>query len=171
MVSSSPYYRSLRQLNNNHPDTTAAQPAFLQRLRGRIAGDAPGGDPARHAVPIARNKRLAQDDEEDAPTYVLEGTDQSLTKAEYEALVSGKASTTEEGEGEKTEGDEKKETEKTEKEKDKPIVKKRKVAKVIGAEADEGDTSKELGKSDAKVVKKPKKKVTKVKLTFGDDEG
>src|SRR5207249_207756 len=58
-----------------------AQPAFLRRLRGELAGD----DSARHEQPIPRNKRLKQDDEEDAPTYVLEDTNESITKEENEA--------------------------------------------------------------------------------------
>lgn len=156
-------------------DTDAAQPAFLQRLRGRIAGDTSG----RHEVPIPRNKRLAQDDEEDAPTYVLEGTDQSLTKAEYEALISGEKDTAEDKEQPDTDSKDENDDNKAGKEKPKDniaelgkIVKKRKVAKIIGADTDEGDEAKEVGKANAKVTKKPKKKGAKVKLSFGDqDEG
>ena len=52
-----------------------------------MAGDGSG----RHEQPLARNKRLKQDDDdEDAPTYVLDETNQSVTKAEYEAMISGK---------------------------------------------------------------------------------
>ena len=33
---------------------------------------------------------MKQDDEDDAPTYVLEDTNQSMTKEEYEAFVAEK---------------------------------------------------------------------------------
>jgi hypothetical protein len=54
-------------------------------MRGELAGDGSG----RHEQPVARNKKLKNDDEDDAPTYVLEDTNQSLSKAEYEAIVAG----------------------------------------------------------------------------------
>ena len=134
------------------------------------------GDSARHEQPIARNKRMKKDDEDDAPTYVLEESNQSLTKEEYDALVSGKDPKKEEENV--AEDDSKEETADPEsKQKDKIAgvgagTKKRKAAKIIGEEQQE---SKEGGKnvktSDAKMVKKPKKKAKAVKLTFGDEEG
>jgi hypothetical protein len=142
------------------------QPAFLRRLRGELAGDGSG----RHESPIARSKRLKHDDEDDAPTYVLEDTNQSMTKAEYEAMVAGK---------DPEDGDVA--TEGTEKTKDsvnatqpKGIVevgkatKKRKVAKVISEEKEED--RKDSKTSEKKVVKKAKKKGKPVKLTFGDED-
>ncbi|KAF1849367.1 uncharacterized protein K460DRAFT_281341 [Cucurbitaria berberidis CBS 394.84] len=150
-----------------------SQPAFLQRLRGQLAG----GDSARHEQPILRNKRMKQDDDEDdAPTYVLEETNQSLTKEEYDALVSGKDNE----EGEKSTGDgalKERVVEGDEKPKDKIVevgvnAKKRKAAKII---SDENEQSKEedgkaVKKADGKVMKKTKKKAKAVKLTFGDEE-
>lgn len=150
--------------------TDSEQPAFLRRLRGELTS----GDTARHEQPIARNKRM-KDDEDDAPTYVLEDTKESLTKEEYEALVSGKDfKEKEEVEDAAKDGV----TESRPKLKDRIAevgagTKKRKAAKVVSEET-EGThpvNSKDAKSTDSKVVKKPKKKKAKaVKLTFGDDE-
>ena len=155
--------------------TDNSQPAFLQRLRGQLTS----GDTARHEQPIARNKRMKKDDDEDdAPTYVMEETNQSLTKEEYEAFVSGK-----DGKGEDDAdgtGQLEKESQTTATKPKEKIAevgantKKRKAAKII---SDDQEGSKEAGgkdseRSNAKAVKKPKKKGKAVKLTFGDeDEG
>lgn len=143
----------------------------MQRLRGQMQGD----DSARHERPIPRNKRMKQDDEDDAPTYVLEDTNQSMTKEEYEAFVAEKdpnedAASEQEGapkdSGKAAEG----------KSKDKIAevganTKKRKAAKVIGDEQEDSkDEPKDVKKAETKTVKKPKKKAKAVKLTFGDEE-
>lgn len=135
-------------------------------MRGQLAGDGSG----RHERPVARNKKEKVDDEEDAPTYVMEETNDSMTKAEYEAMVAGK-----EADDEKTKD--------AEQAKDGKLLvaakkdniaevgkasKKRKVAKVIG---DEGDADSKDSKEEKKVTKKAKKKGKTVKLSFGDDEG
>lgn len=144
----------------------------MRRLRGELIS----GDTARHEQPIQRNKRLKNEDEDDAPTYVLEETKESLTKEEYEALVSGKdpkdeaqletGSTANEGNNEP-------------KAKPKDNIaevgkgaKKRKAAKIVNEEDEEHPlgSSKETKQADGKVTKKPKKKTKAVKLTFGDDE-
>jgi hypothetical protein len=144
------------------------QPAFLRRLRGELAGDGSG----RHENPIQRNKRLKQDDEEDAPTYVLEETNQSMSKAEYEAMVAGKDS--EEDPASLDQADKNKDAYAKPQVKDTIVevgkaTKKRKVAKVIGEEK-EDDGKETEPKSEKKVVKKPKKKGKPVKLSFGDQE-
>jgi hypothetical protein len=116
---------------------------------------------------------MKNEDEDDAPTYVLEDTKESLTKEEYEALVSGKDSKDKEeagADGVSKDGA----TESDPKQKDKIAEvgagsKKRKAAKVISEEQEEdGKTPKQ---ADAKVTKKPKKKAKAVKLTFGDEDG
>ncbi|KAF2451839.1 hypothetical protein P171DRAFT_348247 [Karstenula rhodostoma CBS 690.94] len=145
------------------------QPAFLRRLRGELAGDGSG----RHEQPVPRNKRLKKDDDEDdAPTYVLEDTNQSMTKAEYEAMVAGddaeKSEETTKGDNEATKDSA------TTQPKDNIVevgkaTKKRKVAKVIAEERD-GDAE-ESKEPEKKVVKKAKKKGKPVKLSFGDEEG
>jgi hypothetical protein len=147
-----------------YPDDS--QPAFLRRLRGELAGDGSG----RHEQPIPRNKRLKQDEEDDAPTYVLEDTNQSLTKAEYEAMVAGKGDSEDPVEAQASKAgdaatkpqskDNIAEVGKT--------TKKRKAAKVIGDEQDEGSQDSKV--PEKKVLKKGKKKSKPVKLSFGDDE-
>ena len=152
--------------------TEAEQPAFLRRLRGELTGD----DPSRQDRPVPRNKKLQKDEDEDAPTYVLEDTNQSLTKAEYDALVAGK------DDPQKTDGPVDAALETGAKDLSKQITKesttnvskstkKRKAVKVIGSNDDEGEAIADAtDKKDAKVTKKPKKKAKTVKLSFGDQE-
>ncbi|KAF2126837.1 hypothetical protein P153DRAFT_296388 [Dothidotthia symphoricarpi CBS 119687] len=148
-----------------------SQPAFLQRLRGQMAGD----DSARHERPVPRNKRMKQDDEDDAPTYVLEDTNQSLSKEEYEAFVTGKDGD-EDQELAKEGSNEQQAKEDGLKSKDNiaelgAASRKRKAAKVISDELDESKTEeKDVKKSESKMPKKAKKKAKAVKLTFGDEE-
>jgi hypothetical protein len=133
-----------------------------------------GEDSARHERPVPRNKRLKQDDEDDAPTYVLEETNQSMSKEEYEAFVTGKDSKPEGGLEKETTTV--KETEIDSKSKDKITevganARKRKAAKIISDEQEESKKApKDAQKTDVKVTKKPKKKAKAVKLTFGDEE-
>ena len=146
-----------------------SQPAFLQRLRGQMQGE----DSARHERPIPRNKRMKQDDEDDAPTYVLEDTNQSMTKEEYEDFVKGKDSK-DDDKNEVTTEESTKNSESKPKDKITEVganAKKRKAAKVIGDEQEDSkDELKDAKKTDAKTVKKPKKKTKAVKLTFGEEE-
>lgn len=64
----------------------AKEPAFLQKLRGHY-GDTSG----RLERPAARPRRLKDKNEEDddAPVYVDEESNEVISKAEYEALVGG----------------------------------------------------------------------------------
>jgi hypothetical protein len=137
-------------------------------MRGELAGDGSG----RHEQPVARNKKLKNDDEDDAPTYVLEDTNQSLSKAEYEAMVAGDDAKEDDAAADgtvtkdSTAGPEKQIKHNiTELGK---VSKKRKVAKVIGEEKEDEKTAKSR---ETKVTKKPRKKSKPVKLTFGDEEG
>lgn len=113
------------------------------------------------------------DDEDDAPTYVLEDTNQSMTKAEYEAMVAGKDADA----GDAAQNDEEASKAKDLAQSKDNIVevgkatKKRKAAKIIGEQKDEEpNETKESAEPEKKVVKKAKKKAKAVKLTFGDDE-
>lgn len=133
-----------------------------------------GEDSARHERPIPRNKRLKQDDEDDAPTYVLEDTNQSMTKEEYEAFVAkedAEEEPTEQGTASKEAG---KEGELKTKDKITEVganAKKRKAAKIIGDEQEDSNAKpKDAKEGDKKPLKKSKKKVKAVKLTFGDEE-
>lgn len=65
------------------PNVDSNEPAFLRRLRGEY-----GGDGARHGCPPARpRKQKISDDEDDEPTYVQENTHDTISKAEYDAMV------------------------------------------------------------------------------------
>jgi hypothetical protein len=160
------------------------QPAFLQRLRGEISGQV--DDPDRHVNPVARPKgpKRLEAEEDDGPTYVMEDTNATLTKEEYEALVREDAK---EANGESATPDEKSGTsdEKPKTTKKVPSIgatKKRKAAKIIGGaeEDDQAEHETPLGKAIEEIKGKgestrkkpppPKKKKAKVKLNFGDDE-
>jgi Domain of unknown function (DUF4604) len=62
------------------------EPAFLRKLRGEITGSQTE-DPDRHQLSAARPKKPKHDDEDDGPTYVLEGSSTTVSKAEYEEMV------------------------------------------------------------------------------------
>lgn len=65
----------------------ANEPAFLRRLKAEHGG----GDSSRHERPLARPRKQMKDGEEDdEPTYVVEASQDTLSKEEYEALVKGK---------------------------------------------------------------------------------
>ncbi|KAF2122926.1 hypothetical protein BDV96DRAFT_639481 [Lophiotrema nucula] len=164
---------SLKAKNLEYDNT---QPAFLQRLRGQIAS----GDTSRHEKPIPRNKRMKKDDDEDdAPTYVLEDTNQSLSKEEYDALVAGKDPKEKEDSAEKLKKQDNPADEEVQSKERIAEVgkgsKKRKAVKVIGGSEEEekdGSAKNIVQTPDAKVIKKPKKKAKPVKLSFDDqDEG
>lgn len=118
---------------------------------------------------------MKQDDEDDAPTYVLEDTNQSMTKEEYEEFI-GKKDSNEDSKSEQDDATKESTKDREVKPKDKITevganAKKRKAAKIISDEQeDDKDQPKDTKKADAKTVKKPKKKTKAVKLTFGDEE-
>jgi len=159
-------------------------PPFLQRMKGAYSGPSDG----RHEREIARPKgaRDPNADEDDAPTYVDEETNQPLSKEEYAALVKGDEADASTEDIQEQDNALSKETSKpAEKEKVASIgaARKRKVGKIVGGtDEDEEDsvgskqqstaalerkTDGETKKSDAS---KPKKKGKKIKLSFNDDE-
>lgn len=146
------------------------EPAFLRRLRGQVAG----GDADRHERPIARPKRLKQnDDEDDGPTYVVEESGDTLSKAEYEAMLAKEDAadeTVERPEGEAAEGGEPRSHSRQQLAEAGQKQKKRKAAKIIGND-DEKDEAVANGHEEQakKVTKKPKKKAKAVKLSFEDE--
>lgn len=141
-------------------------------MRGEVAGNGLDG---RHERPIARPRRAkANDDGDDEPTYVDEESNDTLTKAEYEALVKqsegqddGTESTQDAGKatednGQATLPQAKVEVGQTQK-------KKRKAVKIGADDADSGndkDSLPSVPKPKAKSAKKAKKSVT---LSFGED--
>jgi hypothetical protein len=160
------------------------QPAFLRRLRSEISGSV--DDPDRQINHVARPKgpsRLKNDDEDDGPTYVMEDTNESLSKAEYEALVNGKK----DDEVPKTDGSTAKDTVVDDdstrvKQKVAAIggaVKKRKAAKIVGDDGDDmgeneksTDATEAIPKNSRPDAKRPvkKKKAKAIKLSFGNEE-
>ncbi|KAF2748891.1 hypothetical protein M011DRAFT_476258 [Sporormia fimetaria CBS 119925] len=152
-------------------DADAAQPAFLRRLRGEIAGD----DSSRREPAVPRNKKLVRDEEEDGPTYVMEGTNESLTKAEYEALAAGKETTAGSESGPMADKADAKDTSLETKESaptKTTASKKRKAVKIVGNDEDAGSNAQDFvtKKPSNQGVKKPKKKAKIIKLSFGDQE-
>ena len=151
------------------------EPAFLRRLRGEAAGLS---DTDRHERPIARPRRAKADDQDDAPTYVLGDSNDTLSREEYEALVSGKPADEAEEKGKDAEDpgnaslETRPQTEAQEPTRDKQRVqeigktsKKRKAVKVGGDDAEDEDDKPPKSSQPKKV----KKKAKPVKLSFGDD--
>ncbi|KAG8631133.1 hypothetical protein KVT40_000273 [Elsinoe batatas] len=159
----------------------AEQPAFLQRMRQGVpqAGE-------KHERPIPRPKRAKADDDDDAPAYVMEDTNESVTKEDYEKLVKGPEAG-DEATSAPDSGDKDREAsadnpvmsgalpddkEKTADQQDRPKVKeaslgqkKRKAATAVGQDDEESaDTD------DAPKPKKGKKKGKPIKLSFDDDQ-
>jgi len=153
------------------------EPAFLRRIRGEIRGSV--DDPDRQINPVARptiSKRLKKDDEDDAPTYVLEETNQDLSKEEYEALLKGEEAAAADAAEDQIESESgasaylsKDASIPSVKPKEKVaeiggLPKKRKAAKIVGQDGDEDpDTSNTQSgnpskKSSSKDTKKPPKK-------------
>jgi hypothetical protein len=168
-------------------DKSASQPAFLQRLRDQNTAISSTG---RHEQPIARAQRAKNpndNDDEDAPTYVVEGSSETLSKAEYEKLTSGETEDNKFGDvkdmvtGELT-GDSPKASGALPDEDDVgparasvtvdagKATKKRKMAKVVGGgeDEDEANAFKNTSKDESK-PKKLKKKGKPIKLSFGDE--
>jgi hypothetical protein len=68
----------------------AKQPAFLRRLRGEV--DNLTTNSSRDLSQDRRKRTLKPSDEDDHPTYILEESGSTISKAEYEALLSSKDS-------------------------------------------------------------------------------
>lgn len=180
-------------------------PPFLARLKGQHVADADSPDPILAARRRAAKPRSASEEAEDAPLIV---DDDGNVVSGVSVGVDGTVSATtgggekegEEGGGDDDDGNEKTSaaattTKNTDEEKVAGIggSKKRKVGKVIGADAedDQGEdedrtikgkgasvkkgesaaTSKKDGQDNTKGSGKPKKKAKKIKLSFGDEDG
>ncbi len=76
--------------------TESNEPAFLRKLRSQHGGS----DSARHERPLARPRKQVKDGEgDDTPTYVVENSQDTLSKAEYDALIKAQYSEEKGGEG------------------------------------------------------------------------
>lgn len=171
-------FDSQRRYSNN--GTESNEPAFLRKLRSEYQG----GDSARHERPLARPRKHIKDGEEDdQPTFVVEGSQDTLSKAEYEALI-GVAN------DEKQDGNEAVSDTQPGSRDEKPrecsaevsdnsmpvkqinaligASNKRRFAKIVGNEDEGAAESRE--EESARATKKPKaKKGKKVKLSFAEE--
>jgi Domain of unknown function (DUF4604) len=150
----------------------ADEPAFLRRLRGQVTGNDPDRDPDRHIMPVALPKKPKQEDQDDAPTYVLEGSDATISKEEYATLTGSKSS----DQPDEKDVMVKSKQESAESNTDAPrtkqkltdvgiVSKKRKAIKVVG-----DDVKDEPSVDRSSTAKKPKKKANAIKLSFGEDD-
>ncbi|KAF8465257.1 hypothetical protein BDZ91DRAFT_849330 [Kalaharituber pfeilii] len=165
------------------------EPAFLRRLRQGQSGV----EQQRYIAP--RNKKRPIEDEEDEPTYVLEGGNDTISAQEFKALsrpdrdkdssaIKETAVSVSDSTNESTEQQEDKDTEETStnlgnEQSTKRIleagikVNKRKAVKMIGVETEEDNISRSDEEVDRKkqISRKPKAKgKTKIKLSFQQDE-
>jgi len=155
------------------------EPAFLRRLKAGITGV--GDDPDRqiNPLPLPKKPKRLEKDEDDGPTYVVEDSNETLTKEEYEELMKGgkvDGSDEKQGKPEETDGTEdvaKKDDSNRPKQRSVragAVSKKRKAVKVVGEdEAGEAEESSEAATSKKVAAVKGKKKA-KVKLSFDDEE-
>lgn len=161
----------------------ANEPAFLRRLKAEHGG----GDSSRHERPLARPRKQMKDGEEDdEPTYVVEASQDTLSKEEYESLVKGKVH--DKAVNEETSSstpslaisklNEKDDAHPPRNEPAKQKVaaigasNKRRLFKVVGDEGDEDDEAASLVQGEpARQARTPKaKKGKKVKLSFDAEE-
>lgn len=175
--------------SKNNLQYEAQEPAFLRRLREQNSGSSAD---RRHERPVARARKPKADDADDAPAYVDENSNETLSKAEYEAMLktesksvegeAGGAKNVTEDEtpgvtGELT-GTEPKvagtlpEEEKKESSTKEATVgnKKRKSAKVIGNDEEDQDDEQAPKVSTPSKKQKQKKKGKPIKLSFDDEE-
>lgn len=161
--------------------TEAKEPAFLQRLKSQYGGENSRENPQR------RPKRLRNDDDDDAPTYVEEGSNEVISKEEYDALVRGDdpkdPEADENGTGQTEAASNEAVLPKTAKGEDLKSrqnvagiggPKKRKQGKVVGDEAAGEEEEEGVDRQEqTSVANKPKqkKKKKKVKLSFDEPEG
>lgn len=172
-------------------------PPFLARLKGQHAIDADSPDPILASRRRAAKPRSASEDAEDAPLIVDDdGNVVSGMKIGVDGAVTGQARDddgADEGDGAQNtvDGEKSHEHEQDKEEKVAAIggSKKRKVGKVVGADAEDevaddipstkakhppahkSDTSQNDAARKTKEPAKSKKKAKKIKLSFGDDDG
>lgn len=151
------------------------EPAFLRRLRNEHGG----GDSARHERQLPRRKRhQAENDEEDLPAYVDGDSNNTISKAEYDALYTGAGKMQLETDASAESLSQPHAAEMDEAEESGHVVQvkqpevsigggvKRKLAKVITESPDSGDLLLPLNRIASK--KRRKKMSQDVKLSFDD---
>ncbi|KAF7718532.1 Uncharacterized protein PECH_003658 [Penicillium ucsense] len=159
----------------------ANEPAFLQKLRGHY-----GGNSGRLERPAARPRKLKDknEDDDDAPVYVDETSNEVISKTEYEALVRGvsdekpdnSCGTSEAGEQGERNVQSQSENQLSRQQKNLLEIggpKKRKQARLVGDD-EQSESAAEQAKLQALPSKpqgdKKAKKAKKIKLSFDDGE-
>ncbi|KAI9749417.1 MAG: hypothetical protein M4579_006883 [Chaenotheca gracillima] len=158
------------------------QPSFLRKLRGQYDR----GESERHERPNPRPQKNRDGVEDDEPTYVDEDSNETVSKAEYEALVTESTDPTTTAEkpkggtgGDTAEADSSSlppeaptQSRSREQLADIGARSKRKAVKAVGQDNDEGGSAHREKSRSPSVSKsnKNKKARKKVKLSFDDDE-
>jgi hypothetical protein len=152
-----------------------------------MRGESGGVDSVRHEHPAQRPRKPKNKDDEDddAPTYVDEETNDTITKEDYEALLKGSEDKPEttgaEGDGDAGSGESKEPTASSaqasnttdapktqEKMAEIGSQKRKKQARVVGGDDDEVAAKEEAPRKDSSSSRRPKAKKKKVKLSFDD---
>ncbi|KZF26596.1 hypothetical protein L228DRAFT_279771 [Xylona heveae TC161] len=165
--------------NSKNLSYESKEPNFLRRLKSQYVG----GDPQKHARSSVVPSRLRNEDEDEEPTYVEEGSNENITKAEYEALTKGENDAKKSTEPAISEDATSSNPSKTETESEardetpirsKEIVagvggsqKKRKPVKTVGQDDEEEEEPSEIRNAPKKKSKRPKKAI---KLSFDQDD-
>jgi hypothetical protein len=156
------------------------EPAFLRRFKAGIADATDDPDRQINPLPLPKKPKRLQNEDDDGPTYVVEGSNETLTKDEYEKLVK---KSMDDGNGETpSKSEEQDDTKdagsgpdptrpKQQSVQARHIPKKRKAVKVIGENETSGSEKPAVVSTTKKSnATKPKKKA-KVKLSFDEGEG
>jgi len=148
------------------------EPAFLARLRANAAGTA--HQPERYIAP--RNRKIAVEDGDDTPQYVLEDGS-VIGKEEFarlergeESAWKGKEEGDEDTEGRATSGMEKggEEVPAVSSVTDVGGKRKRKAVKIVGGDGEDGGSAKDKPREGGKIKATGKRK-QRVKLSFEDE--
>ena len=156
----------------------AKEPAFLRRLRGEA--DTSVASSSRTVNQDLRRRAIKTSDEDDGPTYVLEESGSTITRAEYDALVSSKEGAPgPEETGKENSSDAPKQTlqsKPAESSSGKSAAaiginsKKRKATQVVTEDSVREDNTESSAKSSSRPPNvRAKKKSKPIKLSFGDD--
>lgn len=155
------------------------EPAFLRRFKAGITDATDDPDRQINPLPLPKKPKRLENDEDDEPTYVVEDSNETLTKGEYEKLVKkSKEEPNRESASQPEQQDDKDTPAGSDPTRPKRqavqagvIPKKRKVVKIIGdAETSESERPTPVSTIKKLPTTKPKKKA-KVKLSFDEEEG
>ncbi|KAL9123369.1 MAG: hypothetical protein Q9187_000096 [Circinaria calcarea] len=148
----------------------SSEPSFLRKLKSQYAG----ADSSRHERPSARPRKQRDSEGDDEPMYVDEYGRDTITKAEYDAMLNGEGHTKEDvvEQTSATTENPQESVEENEQAVRKPVIAaigalgKRRRGKVVGKGdevTDEVKVSTTIGK------KRPLKKAKKVNLSYDEE--